>query len=644
MKKFYFALFAATALTTTSSAQTSRDHIESLPKQITTEERMAPRVDNFQTSFSREEGDTIWFDGFEDPSNWLFIPPSGDPDPTVNGWSIGNTSNSWWTNTAMNTEGNYARFVNGAPNVTPPTYIEDAPFIFQFTGTIDLTDVPAPHLEFEQWGARFITHQAVQVSTDGGTTWVTAGSNDDIEPLTADGGAAYANTQTRRFNITQAVSGDPSNVMIRLFWDGLINGPAMNYIEYGWFVDNIRIVEGFEDDLTLTFADFQPHWDYLVEETWINLPYSVYPVSQVRELYLTGRVTNNGSSAQSNVTMEVVIEQDGDEIAMLSSDPLSLLPGEDSVFTITYTPPAEPGIYTLTFDVVSDGNDACIEDKMGTGSFEISDAVCARDNGELEASGPNSFNGFGVDVGGGNGFYFSSQDEIHCIGAALHEDSDPTVFFAGKIRVFNPPSGTLVVAESEYTSIAEEDAVLNTEGESNFTWLNMANPFPVFDGDEYYVSVEYFSEEAEEDEGMIFIGVSGSSPDVSSFVWGPESTSNNTCDGCWTSSTYMVRIGMSAAFCSMATSVEVPEQVTVNELYPNPTTGQTTLAYTLLESSDVTLMLFDNMGRVVMQDDKPNQPVGEYRFDYDFDQLASGMYTFSIMIGDKAITKKLVIE
>src|SRR5690606_22207215 len=208
----------------------------------------------------------------------------------------------------------------------------------------DLTDVPAPHLEFEQWGARFITHQAVQVSTDGGTTWVTAGSNDDIEPLTADGGAAYANTQTRRFNITQAVSGDPSNVMIRLFWDGLINGPAMNYIEYGWFVDNIRIVEGFEDDLTLTFADFQPHWDYLVEETWINLPYSVYPVSQVRELYLTGRVTNNGSSAQSNVTMEVVIEQDGDEIAMLSSDPLSLLPGEDSVFTITYTPPAEPGI------------------------------------------------------------------------------------------------------------------------------------------------------------------------------------------------------------------------------------------------------------------------------------------------------------
>src|SRR5690606_37203721 len=237
---------------------------------------------------------------------------------------------------------------------------------------------------------------------------------------------AYANTQTRRFNITQAVSGDPSNVMIRLFWDGLINGPAMNYIEYGWFVDNIRIVEGFEDDLTLTFADFQPHWDYLVEETWINLPYSVYPVSQDRELYLTARVTNNGSSAQSNVTMEVVIEQDGDEIAMLSSDPLSLLPGEDSVFTITYTPPAEPGIYTLTFEIVSDGNDACIEDKMGTGSFEISDAVCARDNGELEASGPNSFNGFGVDVGGGNGLYFSSQAEIRWIGAALHEDSDPT--------------------------------------------------------------------------------------------------------------------------------------------------------------------------------------------------------------------------
>lgn len=639
MKKIYFSFIAATLLVITVSAQSARDNTPQQAVQYTTEYVTAPRVDGAMQSFNRDAGDTIWIDGFEDPGNWEFIPPSGTPDPEENGWSIGNESNSWWTTQAMDTEGNYARFVNGDPTVDPPTHIEDGPFIYLYDGTIDLTGVPAPHLEFEQFGARFITHQAVQVSTDGGDNWVTAGSNDEIDPLTAAGGSAYPNTQTRRFNITSAVSGDPSNVMIRLYWDGLINGPNMNYIEYGWFVDNIRIVEGSTDDLTLTFFDYQPDWDIDIHEVWRDLPYTIFPFSQLRDIYLTGHVTNNGAEEQTGVMLEVVISEGGSEVANLSSDPITLAPNQDTVLVIPYTPPAVAGEYDLMFEVVSDSEDFNPEDNVGSASFEVSSAIYARDNGILENSGPANVENVELQVGGGNGFYFSAQDEVHCLGVALGEGSDETIFFTGYLHEVQTADFN-AVAETETTTIANIDAALNAEGGDEFTWLSLFTPFEVFEGDEYIASFEYFSEVGG---GEILIGTSGSSPDVSSWVWGPMSSTDVPCDPCYTSPTYMVRVGMTAEFC-LIVGTEEPENVTGHSLYPNPTAGQTTMEYTLLETANVQLILFDQNGRIVMQENKGKQTIGEYRLDYNFSDLAAGMYTFSIQVGDKAINKKLIIK
>ncbi len=82
--------------------------------------------------------------------------------------------------------------------------------------------------------------QAVEISTDGDLTWIQVGNNDDIPPLTLAGGPAYDQLEMKRVNITGVVAGDPSNVSIRLFWDGALNGDMLNYIEYVWFVDNSR--------------------------------------------------------------------------------------------------------------------------------------------------------------------------------------------------------------------------------------------------------------------------------------------------------------------------------------------------------------------------------------------------------------------
>ena len=88
------------------------------------------------------------------------------------GWSIGTETNSWngGLDGDMGTEGNFARFKNG--NTTD--FIEAGGFTFTYDGSIDLTGVPAPHLEFSQFGAIFFEVQSVEISTDGGDSWVSS--------------------------------------------------------------------------------------------------------------------------------------------------------------------------------------------------------------------------------------------------------------------------------------------------------------------------------------------------------------------------------------------------------------------------------------------------------------------------------------
>ncbi|MDA7804317.1 hypothetical protein N8987_07090 [Crocinitomix sp.] len=104
----------------------------------------------------RAADDIVWEDGFDDAGVWTAAGPSCDYE--VSGWSIGSTTNGWYfgTDDDMSTEGNFARFINGDPSEEPDP-IEDGPFTLTYALPIDLTGIPAPHVEFEQYGARFYT-------------------------------------------------------------------------------------------------------------------------------------------------------------------------------------------------------------------------------------------------------------------------------------------------------------------------------------------------------------------------------------------------------------------------------------------------------------------------------------------------------
>jgi len=355
---------------------------QSLPKSKLTPQKFATEFSSSQVKttvnggLEKASGDTAWVNHFETPSEWTQGGTS--TDFTVNGWSIGTTTNGWYFPAAgnMGTSGKFARFVNGDPTANPETDIP-GPFTLEFNNTINLTGKVAPFLEFEQYGARFITKQQVQVSIDGGTTWLTASTNQDIAPLTQGGGSVYPKPQTRRFFIGNLIAADPSAVKIRLFWDGDMNGGSMSYVEYGWYVDNIRIMEGYPDNITTTYAS---------NVTGAQaLHYSMFPASQVAATAKTAFnaiAKNVGTNSQDLV---VTVTEPSVSFSATSTPAVTVAAGNVDTMKVLlangYTIPATVGTYTFNYSVTSTNHTLSLtSDDVATKPFEVTTDVMAVDS------------------------------------------------------------------------------------------------------------------------------------------------------------------------------------------------------------------------------------------------------------------------
>jgi hypothetical protein len=333
--------------------------------------------------------EVLWIDTFDDPSNWIAGGPVG-ANPPEYGWSIGTATNSWFGNFQpnMNTSGSFARFKNG----TPDTYESDGAFTFTFNGTIDLSNYNNLMLQFEQYGARFITLQAVQISLDG-TTWITVIDNNDIPPLTSDGGSIYPHPMTRTVNLTPFLNGPTNAIMIRLFWDGAPSGPNMNYIDYGWYVDDIRI---------LSVPD---HWLQLSNPLHLlgdnQFKYTKIPSSQIstnHQLNFTANIKNQGTQSQ-NTTLQVNTVGYSQNSAAQNLTSL-----QEEGFSINapngFTIPSSLGTYTFNYSAQSGNPLYNPSEALGTTAIEVSDYIMATDSYDgTAASMTGSFTGWSASSG-----------------------------------------------------------------------------------------------------------------------------------------------------------------------------------------------------------------------------------------------------
>jgi len=88
-----------------------------------------------------------------------------------------------------------------------------------------------------------------------------------------------------------------------------------------------------------------------------------------------------------------------------------------------------------------------------------------------------------------------------------------------------------------------------------------------------------------------------------------------------------------------------PMTFSLNQNYPNPFNPNTVISYQLTSNSDVSLRVYDMLGREVatlINDDR--QVVGSYDVNFEASDLSSGMYIYRLSLGNgEQLTRKMML-
>jgi hypothetical protein len=87
----------------------------------------------------------------------------------------------------------------------------------------------------------------------------------------------------------------------------------------------------------------------------------------------------------------------------------------------------------------------------------------------------------------------------------------------------------------------------------------------------------------------------------------------------------------------------IPMQFELSQNYPNPFNPSTTINFALPKASEVHLVVYDLLGRVVTTLVNGNLNAGYHKINFNAANLASGVYFYSIKAGDFTSVKKLML-
>jgi len=90
-------------------------------------------------------------------------------------------------------------------------------------------------------------------------------------------------------------------------------------------------------------------------------------------------------------------------------------------------------------------------------------------------------------------------------------------------------------------------------------------------------------------------------------------------------------------------SEKLPQSYSLLQNYPNPFNARTTICYTLNNISEVTIEIYDLLGRRIDMIDTGTQPAGEHQLSWNAGDLPSGIYFYRIQAGDYAESRKMTL-
>ncbi len=101
---------------------------------------------------------------------------------------------------------------------------------------------------------------------------------------------------------------------------------------------------------------------------------------------------------------------------------------------------------------------------------------------------------------------------------------------------------------------------------------------------------------------------------------------------------------ITAAGYMLPNSIEEVNAITSINVSPNPAKENINLNFNLKENKTVNINIYNNIGAVVFLSNKGQLSSGSHSVDINVSNLAKGIYFLNMQVGDKNVSKKLVIE
>lgn len=131
--------------------------------------------------------------------------------------------------------------------------------------------------------------------------------------------------------------------------------------------------------------------------------------------------------------------------------------------------------------------------------------------------------------------------------------------------------------------------------------------------------------------GGDYIGISSGNNKVWPF-WYDDKTGTMQA---WTCEVNLELIGI--------TSNEAPAQFELKQNFPNPFNPNTTIKFSIAKKGEVSLVIFDALGRKVSELANGVMNAGDYSFDFNAEKLSSGVYFYRLSTEGFQSTKKMLL-
>jgi hypothetical protein len=87
----------------------------------------------------------------------------------------------------------------------------------------------------------------------------------------------------------------------------------------------------------------------------------------------------------------------------------------------------------------------------------------------------------------------------------------------------------------------------------------------------------------------------------------------------------------------------IPSEYSLFQNYPNPFNPSTVISYQLPVISNVTLKVYDILGREVARLINEEKPAGSHEVQFTGNGLTSGIYFYQLKAGDYSETRKMIL-